>query len=238
PEHCTLPHLIAIYQQLEPLQLIDWLSGDPTAKALAHASISGKECERQTAAVLGTLSNALKKISTQRIFMALSADQVDLDINHPDHPSVIAIVNHPRYEIAYSPIIATLVHTIIKQMVIRGRRHAFLLMEEAPTIRLLNMHRIAATLRSYDITTVYVMQDKAQNDMMYGEKASRSILSNLSYQFFGKANDPETAGYYERFFEKIAKPVRSVSKKVDFLSPDTRITQGEREVGKIRADVF
>src|SRR5690606_3001246 len=123
-------------------------------------------------------------------------------------------------------------------MVIRGRRHAFLLMEEAPTIRLLNMHRIPATLRSYDITTVYVMQDKAQNDMMYGEKASRSILSNLSYQFFGKANDPETAGYYERFFEKITKPVRSVSKKVDFLSPDTRITQGEREVGKIRADVF
>lgn len=238
PKHCTLPHLIAIYQQLEPLQLIDWLSGDATAKALAHAFISGRDSERQTAAVLGTLSNALKKISTQRIFMALSADGVDLDINHPDHPSVLAIVNHPRYEIAYSPIIATLVHTIIKQMVIRGRHHAFLLMEEAPTIRLLNMHRIPATLRSYGITTVHVMQDKAQNDMMYGEKASRSILSNLSYQFFGKANDPETANYYERFFEKVDKPVRSVSKKADFLSPDTRITQGQREVGKIRSEVF
>lgn len=238
PQYCTLPHLIALYQQLPPIALIDWLSGDPTARALAHAFICGRESERQTAAVLGTLSNALKKISTQKIFMVLSADGVDLDINHPDHPSLVCIVNHPRYETAYSPIIATLVHTITKQMAVRGRRHSFLLLEEAPTIRLLNMHRIPATLRSYDISTVYVMQDKAQNDMMYGEKASRAILSNLSYQFFGKANDPDTAGYYERFFAKIEKPVRSISKKADPFSPDTRITKGQREVGKVRSEVF
>jgi type IV secretory pathway TraG/TraD family ATPase VirD4 len=111
-------------------------------------------------------------------------------------------------------------------------------MEEAPTIRLLNMHRIPATLRSYDITTVYVMQDKAQNDMMYGDKASRAILSNLSYQFFGKANDPDTAYYYERFFELVKKPIRSVSKKVDFMASDTRITNIEREVGKVRSEEF
>lgn len=48
------------------------------------------------------------------------------------------------------------------------------------------MHRILATLRSYDIVTNYVMQDKIQNDMLYGDKASKAILSNLSYQFFGK----------------------------------------------------
>src|SRR5690554_1776091 len=238
PKYCTLPHLIVIYQYLEPDRLMDWLNRDHTAWAMASAFIAGRGSERQTAAVLGTLSNALKKISTQRIFMALSADEVDLDINHPDHPSIISIVNHPRYEIAYSPIIATLIHTIIKQMTLRDRHHAFLLLEEAPTIRLLNMHRIPATLRSYEITTVYVMQDKAQNDMMYGEKASRSILSNLSHQFFGKANDPDTAHYYERFFEKINRPVTSISKKADFMSPDTRITKGEREVGKIRADLF
>ncbi len=35
-------------------------------------------------------------------------------------------------------------------------------MEEALTIRLLNIHRIPATLRSYNIATVYVLQDKIQ----------------------------------------------------------------------------
>ena len=238
PKHCTLPHLIAVYQLLEPEHLIQWLSQDLVAKAMADAFIAGRASQRQTAGVLSTLANALKKISTQRIFMALSADEVDLDINNPEHPAILSIVNHPKFETAYSPIIATILHTVIKQMSLRGQHSSFVLMEEAPTIRLLNMHRIPATLRSYDITTVYVMQDKAQNDMMYGDKASRAILSNLSYQFFGKANDPDTAYYYERFFELVKKPIRSVSKKADFTASDTRITNIEREVGKVRSEEF
>ena len=110
-------------------------------------------------------------------------------------------------------------------------------MEEASTLRLLNMHRIPATLRSYDITTIYVLQDKIQNDMMYGDKASKAILSNLSYQFFGKANDPDTAKYYERFFEIVKKQTRSVNKGYN-LNFDTRVTKGEKEVAKTRADAF
>ncbi|HAV54128.1 MAG TPA: mobilization protein, partial [Aequorivita sp.] len=160
-----------------------------------------------------------------------------LNINSQDKPTIISVVNNPKYETAYSPIIATIIHTITKQMSVRNSKSSFLLMEEAPTIRLLNMHRIPATLRSYDIATIYVMQDKIQNDMMYGDKASKAILSNLSYQFFGKVNDPDTAKYYERFFEIVKKETTSVNRGHN-LNFDTRITTGEREVSKIRADVF
>lgn len=204
---------------------------------MADAFISGKDSERQTAGVKSTLANALKRISTQRIFMTLSADEVPLNLNHGDNRAVISIVNNPKYESSYAPVIATIIHTITKQMSVRKQQPSFLLMEEAPTIRLLNMHRIPATLRSYDIATVYVMQDKIQNDMMYGDKASKAILSNLSYQFFGKVNDPDTAKYYERFFEIIKDPTKSVSRghNLDF---DTRVTTGEKEIPKIRADIF
>ena len=146
--------------------------------------------------------------------MVLSADEVPLDVNNPDHPAVISIVNNPKRESSLSPIIATVMHSITKQMSVHHQLSSFLLMEEASTLRLLNMHRIPATLRSYDIATIYVLQDKIQNDMMYGDKASRAILSNLSYQFFGKANDPDTAKYYERFFEIVKKQTRSVNKGV------------------------
>lgn len=238
PQYCTLPHLIAIYQLLDTDSLIAFLSTNATSRAMADAFISGKDSDRQTAGVKSTLANALKKVSTQRIFMALSADDVALDINSQEKPNVVAIVNNPKYESAYSPIIATTIHTITKQMSVRNAKQSFLLMEEAPTIRLLNMHRIPATLRSYDIATVYVMQDKIQNDMMYGDKASKAILSNLSYQFFGKVNDPDTAKYYERFFEIIKNPTRSVSKAANIFKTDTRITKGEKEVAKRRADIF
>src|SRR5690554_1884727 len=237
PQYCTLPHLIAIYQYLDTDSLVVFLSSNTTSRAMADAFISGKDSERQTAAVKSTLANALKRISTQRIFMALSADEVPLNINSKVNPAVISVVNNPKFETAYSPVIATIIHTITKQMSVRNSLPSFLMMEEAPTIRLLNMHRIPATLRSYDIATIYVMQDKIQNDMMYGDKASKAILSNLSYQFFGKVNDPDTAKYYERFFEIIKDPTKSISRghNLDF---DTRITTGEKEIPKIRADVF
>ena len=65
--------------------------------------------------------------------------------------------------------------------------------------------------------------------MMYGDKASKAILSNLSYQFFGNANDPDTAKYYERFFEIVKKPTTSISKSSNW-DFDSRITKGEKEV--------
>ncbi|CAM3319347.1 TraM recognition domain-containing protein [Zobellia roscoffensis] len=204
---------------------------------MASAFLNGIESEKQTAGVKSTLANAFKKISSQKMFFVLSKDEVPLDINNPDHPAIISLVNDPKYDSAYSPIIAMVMHTIIKQMSVHGGKPSFLLMEEAPTLKLPNMHRIPATLRSYEICTIYVMQDKVQNDLLYGERASKAILSNLSYQFFGKVNDPDTAKYYERFFEIIKKPTHSISKSSG-LSLESRITKGEKEVAKRRADTF
>jgi len=237
PQRCTLPHLIALYQTMSTKQLVAFLKSDFTSRAMASAFVNGIESGKQTAGVKSTLANAFKKISSQKIFMVLSTDEVPLDINNPENKAVISIVNNPQYESAYSPIIATIIHTVIKQMSVRNRQSSFVLMEEAPTIKLFNMHRIPATLRSYDITTIYVMQDKIQNDMLYGDKASKAILSNLSYQFFGKVNDPDTAKYYERFFEIIKNPTRSISKGTG-LSWDARITKGEKEIPKRRAEIF
>jgi len=237
PDYCTLPHLIAMYQYLDAEKLVSFLSSDYTSKAMADAFISGIDSERQTAGVMSTLANALKKISTQRLFMALSADEVPLDVNNPKNPSVVSVVNNPKFETAYSPAVATILHTITKQMSVRNRLSSFFLAEEASTFRLLNMQRIPATLRSYDILTVYVLQDKIQNDLMYGDKASKAILSNLSYQFFGKANDPDTARYYERFFEIVKRQTKSISRSSNW-NFDARVTKGEKEVSKIRSDVF
>lgn len=236
-DYCTIPHMIALYQYLDTEELVQFLSANVTSKAMADAFISGIDSDRQTAGVKSTLANAFKKISTQKIFMVLSADEVPLNANNPKSPAIISVVNNPKKETSLSPVIATIIHSITKQMSERNKLSSFLLMEEAATLRLLNMHRIPATLRSYDIITIYVLQDKIQNDMMYGDKASKAILSNLSYQFFGKANDPDTAKYYERFFEIVKKETRSVSKGYS-LNFDTRVTQGEKEVAKTRADAF
>jgi len=45
--------------------------------------------------------------------MPLSKDEVPLNINSKGNPAVISIVNNPKYKSAYSPIIATILHTVI-----------------------------------------------------------------------------------------------------------------------------
>lgn len=237
PQICTLPHIIALFQSMDTNTLVGFLKSDLTAQSMAGAFINGIDSEKQTAGVKSTLANAFKKISSKRLFYILSKDDVPLDVNNPKRLGVISLVNNPKYDSVYAPVITMVMHTVIKQMSLRDRASSFLLMEEAPTLKLPNMHRVPATLRSYDISTVYVMQDKVQNDLLYGDKASRAILSNLSYQFFGKANDPDTAKYYERFFELIKTSTRSVSRSSG-MSFESRITKGEREIAKWRADLF
>jgi hypothetical protein len=97
PSYCTLPHLIALFQSKNTKKLVAFLSSDLTSKSMASAFINGIESEKQTAGVKSTLANAFKKISSQKIFMALSADEVPLNINNKENNAVISVVNNPKY---------------------------------------------------------------------------------------------------------------------------------------------
>src|SRR5690606_1008145 len=138
PKYCTIPHIIALFQTLNTKKLVAFLKSDLTSRSMASAFINGIESEKQTAGVKSTLANAFKKISSKKLFYVLSKDEVPLDINNPDNPAVIALVNNPKYDSAYSPVIAMVMHTIIKQMSLRGKASSFLLMEEAPTLKFPN----------------------------------------------------------------------------------------------------
>ena len=51
PDYCTIPHVIALYQQVSTKGLIKFLKGNITSRAMADAFISGVGSERQTAGV-------------------------------------------------------------------------------------------------------------------------------------------------------------------------------------------
>lgn len=110
--------------------------------------------------------------------MVLSADEVPVNINDPANPAVVSVVNNPT-DMKVRTLLGTafILHTTTRQMSVRGRKASFILMEEAPTIRLVNMHRIPATLRRFNIATVYVMQDKIRNELLYGKKQARRFLA-------------------------------------------------------------
>lgn len=257
-EYCTLPHIISFllavdfsestgekdYLGKEAIEtfgkLKKFLNSNQRVRMQAAPFIMGLASERQTAAVLSTLANALRKISFAEAFWTLSGDTLDLDVNNPSNDSVISIINEPKNDLFLTPIIATIIHTATKQMMVRDRKPSFILLDEAPTIKLQNMAKIPATMRSFGVAVIYCAQDISQGLVSYGKDRFKEIIANLSTQFFGKANDTDTARFYEGYFEKIEKKQKSISKKGagSLFETTSGTTISTREVSKVRANEF
>ncbi len=88
---------------------------------------------------------------------------------------------------------------------------------------------------------MYCAQDIVQGFVQYGRDNFKEITANLSTQFFGKANDPETAKFYEGYFEIIKQKTKSENYKGsggDIFTSKTGSSIGEKEVSKVRANEF
>lgn len=258
PQYCTLPHMIAFilsvdfslkvedpnlgidkYKTFEGLRI--FLVENKRVRMQSASFLLGLDSEKQTAGVVSSLANALTNLVIPDAFWTLSADELDLDINNPSNDKVVAVMGEPKNESAFTPLLAMIIHTITKQMMQRNCPPSFLLLDEAPTIKLQNMARIPATMRSFNVATVYCAQDIVQGIQQYTKDGFKAIITNLSTQFFGKANDPDTANYYEGYFEKKMEKTKSTTRKGvgDILSSgESSTTTGQREVAKVRANEF
>lgn len=252
--YCTIPHVIAFIlsvdfslkkeeQQSKGLQeeaydtflgLKNFLIADKRVKIQASSFILGLASEKQTAAVVSTLANALRKISFPESFWALTGNDLDLNLNSKDNQTVLSIMNDPKSEEVITPFLATIIHTITKQMMIRHQEPAFILLDEAPTIKLRNMARISATMASFKIATIYCAQDISQAVIQYTRDGFKAILANLSTLFFGRANDPDTGKFYEQYFEP--KKIKTHSRTTGQSSSSKTVS--EKEVPKVRSHEF
>ena len=80
-------------------------------------------------------------------------------------------------------------------MQIRNRPASFLLFDEGTTFYIDGISKIPATIRSYNIATVFSIQDMALARENYGDVITSSLLADFSYQMIGKANDPDSVRY-------------------------------------------
>ena len=125
-----------------------------------------------------------------------------------------------------------------------GRAPAFVLLDEARSIRLNDLGQKVATLRSYNISFIYALQDRVQAQVIHAGKDYyiKEILSNLSVQFFGKINDPDSGKFYENYFEMVKEKQTSHSKGVGSwlreAKGEARVNTSFRDVAKFRGFDF
>jgi hypothetical protein len=238
PEMCTLPHAVALCLVKTPTEIVDFISENPYSRAIGSPLIDSLISENQVAGVKASLSLPLTDLALPTIFWVMSANDVDLDINNPENPTFLSIVNDPRLERINAPFISVIISTAINSMQIRNRPASFLLFDEGTTFYIDGISKIPATMRSYNIATVFSTQDRALARENYGDVITSSLLANLSYQMIGKANDPDSVRYYKNISEEIEKRTVSRSFTSSVIGGDTRTSEGTRETTKYKNQDF
>lgn len=238
PEMCTLPHAVALCLVKTPTEIVDFISKNPYSRAIGSPLVDSLISENQVAGVKASLSLPLTDLALPTIFWVMSANDVDLDINNPENPTFLSIVNDPRLERINAPFISVIISTAINSMQIRNRPASFLLFDEGTSFYIDGISKIPATMRSYNIATVFSTQDRALAKENYGDVITSSLLANLSYQMIGKANDPDSVRYYKNISEEIEKKTVSRSFSNSGIGGDTRTSEGTRETSKYKNQDF
>lgn len=256
PDLCNVPFVISLLLSDENMhihtpkgiipyqRLIDWINSNTRATILGSTFLKGAASSKQTAAIFSTLAQALQKLASPASFYLMMENEQPLDLNADHNRSVLFLVNDPDKRSSYSPINAMVAECAMKGMSKRGRKPGFVMLDEAPTMNLNDLSTKVATLRSFGVSFIYCMQDKIQADVQNKGRSyiMKSIISNLSIQFFGKINDPETGKYYEAHFEMIEKEQKTVSKgQTDIFSgksDQARVTTSKKEESKFRSQIF
>lgn len=262
PKNCNLPFAIALLlasdnlhekislpngmSGIKPYQkLIDFICQDPRAQILGSTFLQGLGNEKQTGSLLSTLADNLRGLATPELFYLLSGNDLDLDLNSDHNRTVLSFVNQPGYrEKIISPVNAMLMQSAFAEMSKHNRRPSFALLDEAPTIKMSDLPSQIRTLRSYGLAFIYCLQDKVSGLVQFDGKEYmiKDILANLSTQFMGKVNDPDTAKYYEKYFEIVQETRISKSySQADFLNTRDdagRITKSTQDKSKRRAHEF
>ncbi|GMN12144.1 hypothetical protein MTsPCn9_34190 [Croceitalea sp. MTPC9] len=234
PEYCSFPYLTAIFLEKSIDELIEFLEGNPNSKRQAGTFLDSAGARDQMAGVKGNLSNAFRAFDLPNVFYTTMKNDFELEINNKKTPGLVVLVNSPNYDEVYQPLLAVTAQAIILKMSKRNREFAYLMFDEAPTLKLSRMPRIPSTMRSFNIATIYMLQDKIQAANQLGVNKMKEVLANLSTLFFGKTNDPETAKFFEAYFEQVKVKQRSFSTKEGLFmeSQDRRVSVSERDEKK------
>lgn len=237
PDYCDLPHAISIVINKPVNELTDFLQKNDQSVFLAASYFKSLVSEKQVAGILGTLASSLSKVALPEIFYLLSGDEVDLELNNPEHPTLLTLSTIQTLDKTYAPALALIISMSLKLMNQEGRHHSAIVLDEAPTLVIPEFDKIPATARSNKIATFFIAQDMVQGEDGYGRIGRDKILATLSTHLYGKVTDPSTAERYSKMFGTIDKYYTSKSRKAGAWS-NSGYTDSLREIRKYKPERF
>lgn len=241
PNHCTIPHMVAIvltdYEVvLEALASYDEIRPFIQPMIVAHE----KNAEGQLSGQVSSSQLPITKLLNKELFWALNPSNedyeanniIDLDISNKENSTVFVCCNNPEIDIALSPVISIITSVVMKNINKKGNNKCLFSIDELPTVYIKNLDGLPATARSNKVSTFLSLQDNAQLDDDYGTKKAKRIISNMGNQFTGMTNNSSTADRVSKMLGKVKKVDLSYSTNKGVTSTSERLS--ETDVRKSR----
>lgn len=232
PQYCTYAYLTAIFLIKDTDEIVSFITKNMHAITEGRAFLDGVGADKQMAGVKASLSNAFRQLNIPAFFYLMNGNNVDLAINDKNK-SVICLVNQPKYASVYSPVLSIVGQAVIQMMSQEYKDPSVILIDEAHTFKLHEIEKVASTMRSFNIATVYMVQDKVQIALQIGAERTKALFANLSTLFFGKTNEPDTAKFVENYFEDVKVKQKSFTQGSGVFSKgERRVTISEKDEKK------
>ncbi len=189
PKFCTLPHAISIICR-GGKKLVAFIRKDEEATKKADSILeSHQEAPETFRGILTNLQVSLAKLQEESAFWVLSEDEVPLQINNADQPSILCLGNIPKERDTFSPLISAILWASFSHMLQHTGQKSFIAIDEMPTLFLPSFDTIPATVRKYGISTICSLQSNAQLDNVYGAKEASSIRECLKNRLITLCRD-------------------------------------------------
>lgn len=203
PYYCTLPHAIALALK-DYSWVIEILNEDLECRTMIASLWTAyqENAQNQIAGCISSLQNPLEKLNNPEIFWILTGDEAPLNLNNPDHPSLLCIGNSASIQESLNPIISLIASVVIKNLNQKGKEKSIFLLDEAPTLYIPNLKDLPNTGRSNRVSTIFCCQDFSQMEFMYGREESKVLRASLGNQFYGMVNDYDTSLQISNLFGK------------------------------------
>jgi len=213
PEHCTIPHAIAI-AQMPYEKVIAMLKTDPeTARMIEVLAMADrKKAEGQLAGQIASLLIPADIINAPEISYVLSEDDFSLDLNDPENPGILCLGNNVQRQGTYGSVVALIATVTMKQLNKVNRLHSVFSLDEAPTLYIPNYDSSGpATARSNKVAHIYICQAISQIKAKYGDKLAGNITGTLGNHIYLQSSNIEDASLVTRMIGRSEKEQKSVS---------------------------
>lgn len=223
-EYCTLPHLIELMQvELDKLFTILRTESEITAYINPFISAFLNDSMEQLEGQIDAARIGLARLSSPILYYVLSANDFTLDVNNPKAPKIVILANNPQKQEVYGPVLSLYITRMSKIVNKKNQEKMNVVIDEFPTITLLNFETLIATGRSNKIATTLAIQDASQLKLNYGKEWAEVVVNTCGNIIVG-----QTRGELAKTVSEILGKTLQDRESISINSNDTSLSRSKQ----------